>query len=515
MGREKGFRSSEAAPGKATPGAAERHVARGALVQQVAQVFGTLVMLGVITLLGRTLTLSEFGVYGLLISVASYLLIVQLSVESAVVRAISSRTSERERAVVYGTAVVIYAGLGVLAGAAIAGGGSALVAVLDIRGDLRDEASTAVLVLGVVTAVGWPLKVFQDALRANQLFGRAALGEATGYATMGAAMVVLVALDAQLWTLIAVGGSLSALIGLSCALIASARALPLPRPREADAREWRTMLSVAWHLFLAGVTDIVIYSLDRVILAAYRSTAAVGLYEGAVRPHNVLRQLHGSLVLTVVPVASGYLAAKDEFRIRELLLRGTRYVVAIVAPVTVALMVVSAPLLELWLGERFRDAAPALVILTSYWIVGANTGVSGSMLVAAGRVRELARYAWLVAGVNLVLALVLTPLLGLEGVALAIAAPYVFLFPIFFRLVRSAFPSVSLRDFAREAWLPTYPLCALLALLLAGCRIVLDIDALLELTVVFVGCLAIYAAAWVRLFATPGERVLIRGFLRR
>jgi O-antigen/teichoic acid export membrane protein len=324
-----------------------------------------------------------------------------------------------------------------------------------------------------------------------------------------------VVLDAPLWTLIAVGGSLSALIGLSCALIASVRALPLPRPREADAGEGRALLAVAWHLFLAGITDIVIYSLDRVILAAYRSPAAVGLYEGAVRPHNVLRQLHGSLVLTVVPVASGYLAAQDEFRLRELLLRGTRYVVAVVAPVTVALMVLSAPLLEIWLGEAFREAAPALAILTSYWIVGANTGVAGSMLVAAGRVRELAWYAWLVAGVNLALALVLTPLLGLEGVALAIAAPYVFLFPIFFRLVRSAFPAVSLRDFAREAWLASYSLCALLALLLAGCRLVLDIDTLLELIVVFVGCLAIYAAAWGALVATPGERALVRSFLRR
>ncbi len=272
------------------------------------------------------------------------------------------------------------------------------------------------------------------------------------------------------------------------------------------------MLAVAWQLFLAGITDIVIYSLDRVILAAYRSPAAVGLYEGAVRPHNVIRQLHGSLVLTVVPVASGYLADEDQFRVRELLLRGTRYVLAIVAPVTVALMVVSAPLLEVWLGERFRVAAPALAILASYWLVGGNTGVSGAMLVAAGRVRQLAWYAWLVAGVNFVLALVLTPLFGLEGVALAISAPYIFLFPIFFKLVRDAFPTATLRDFIREAWLPTYSLCAALALLLVGCRLVLDLDNLPELVAVVFGCLALYALAWAALFATPGERALVRSF---
>jgi O-antigen/teichoic acid export membrane protein len=275
------------------------------------------------------------------------------------------------------------------------------------------------------------------------------------------------------------------------------------------------MLAVAWQLFLAGITDIVIYSLDRVILAAYRSPAAVGLYEGAVRPHNVIRQLHGSLVLTVVPVASGYLAENDEYRVRELLLRGTRYVLAIVAPVTVTLMVVSAPLLEVWLGDRFREAAPALAILASYWLIGANTGVASAMLLAVGRVRQLAWYAWLVAGVNFVLALVLTPLFGLEGVALAIAVPYIGLLPIFFGFVLSAFPTATVRDFARDVWLPTYSLCVPLALLLIGCRLAFGLDSLLELIVAVVGCLALYALVWGALFATPGERTLARSFLGR
>jgi O-antigen/teichoic acid export membrane protein len=496
------------------PGAAERHVARGALIQQVAQVFGTLVMLGVITLLGRTLTLSEFGVYGLLIAVAGYLLIIQLSVEAAAVRAISSHAQD-DRATAYGTAFAIYSALGVVAGALIAGGGLALVAVLGIDEELKDDASTAVLVLGLVTVVGWPMKVFQDALRSYQLFGRAALGEMAGYATVGILMVLLVELEAPLWALIAVGGSLPALIGFWCAVIASARALPWPRPDRADRAEARSMLAVAWQLFLAGITDIVIYSLDRVILAAYRSPAAVGLYEGAIRPHNVIRQLHGSLVLTVVPVASAYVAEEDEYRIRELLLRGTRYVLAVVAPVTVSLMVVSAPLLEVWLGERFRVAAPALAILASYWLIGANTGVASAMLLAVGRVRQLAWYAWLVAGVNFVFALVLTPLLGLEGIALAIAVPYFALLPIFFGFVRSAFPAATIGDFVRQVWLPTYSLCVPLAGLLIAFRLAFGLDSLPELIAAVLGCLAIYGAAWAALFATPGERALALSFLRR
>ena len=174
---------------------------------------------------------------------------------------------------------------------------------------------------------------------------------------------------------------------------------------------------------------------------------------------------------------------------RELLLRGTRYVLAVVAPVTVTLMVLSAPLLEVWLGERFRVAAPSLAILTGYWLVGGNTGVAGAMLVAAGRVRQVAWYAWLIAGVNFALALTLTPLMGLEGIALAISAPYVVLFPTSSDRPQRV-PGGDAGRFRPRGVAPTYSLCAALALLLMGCRLLLDLHGLPELAVVATSGLA-------------------------
>lgn len=496
-------------------GGEERQIARGAIAQQAGQVFGTLVMLGVVTLLGRSLTLAEFGVYGLLISVVAYLLIVQLSVEGAAVRAMASSSSAEAKARTFATALAIYALLGLAAGILIATGGVLLVSLLSIPSGLEHDARTAILVLAAVTAAGWPFKVFLDVLRAEQLFASAALAEATGYLAVGLGMAALVATNAPLWSLIALGGSLSVLIGLAGAALLSARGLPWPRPRAADRAEGAAMLRVAGQLLIAGLADIAIYSLDRVILAAFKGPATVGLYEAAVRPHNVLRQLHGTLVLTVVPKASGYIAASDQWRVRELLVRGTRYVLAIVAPVCTVLMVLSAPILEVWLGHRFRETAPALVILSSYWLVGANTGVAGSMLVAAGRARELARYAWMVASLNVGLMFVMTPILGLEGAAVAIAVPYLLLFPVFLRLVLRTFPVVSLSDLAREAWLPTYSLTMALAVGLVLARVLLDLESLAAVLAVALIALATYTVAWIALFATPGERSLLRSFVHR
>src|SRR5690242_21640826 len=107
------------------PGTHERRIAGGAIAQQASQIVGVLAMLVVITILGRTLSLSEFGVYGLLISIASYVLIVQISVEGAAVRAIASALDDTARNRVFSTALTLYALAGIVCGALVAAGGAA------------------------------------------------------------------------------------------------------------------------------------------------------------------------------------------------------------------------------------------------------------------------------------------------------------------------------------------------------------------------------------------------------
>lgn len=497
------------------PGATERHVARGALLQQVSQVWGTLWMLAMITVLARRLGLTEFGVYGLFVSVAGYLLIVQLSIEGAAIRAIAGARSDEERERLFTSAIRLYAVAGVGAGIVIAGLGILLAGVLGIPADLRPDARVGVLILAGLTALGWPAKVFQDLLRGMQLFGAAALAEMLAYGVVCGGVIVMSYLDAPLSLLIGLGGALSATVGFWCLVIARAFRVPIPYRRSAaDRATTRELLGVSSYLLLSGLADLFIYSLDRVILAAYKGAAAVGLYEGAVRPQNLLRTLHGTLVLTVSPVAAGLRADDDHWRNQQLLVRGTRYVLAIVAPVATTLVVLASPILEVWLGDRYTAAAPALAILAAYWIVGANTGVAGGMLLAAGRVRALALYAWAGAIANVVLALSLTPSLGLKGVAIGIAVPPAVFLPWFVRLALVEF-DVRIADLARGAWVPAYINCAVLAAGLLVLRHTVDPHSLVVVVALAAGGLAAVFAAYWFVWFDDAERRLVRGLLRR
>jgi O-antigen/teichoic acid export membrane protein len=496
-------------PGVGGGGTHERRIARGALLQQTSQVWGTACMLLVATLLGRRLSLDAFGVYGLLISLVAYLVTVQVSVEGAAVRVLSEAEVEpARRAEVLSTTLAIYAIGGVIAAALVASAGVGLVGVLGIPHALQDDARHAVLALAAITVVGWPFKAFQDALRGMQLFGAAAAAEIAAYGTMAAAMTSAVLLGAPLWVIIAIGGSLAVLTGLWS--LVSLRVFNVGLHFHRREISWplaRRMLRVSAYLFVTGLADLVVYSLDRVILAAFRSTATVGRYEGAARPHNLIRQLNGTLVLTVVPVASRYIAEGDEVRLKELLLRGTRYVAAIVAPVTVVLIVLAAPLLDIWLGERYRSAALALALLSSYWLIGCATGVLASMVVAAGRVAFLARYAWVVAIANLTLSLALTPWLGLNGVVLGTTVPYLLAQPWFLVKATRGF-GVPVRELARSALLPAYTVAAIVAAVLIPIRLFAEPQNLVALGASAIGALALgWGVLWF-CFLNPGERRL-------
>lgn len=496
-------------------GSHERHIVRSTLVQQIAQGYGVLAMLVVITLLGRTLPLSEFGVYGLLVSLSMYLLLLQTSVEGATVRAIAGTLDAVRREQIFSTAVVAYVGAGLLAGLLIALGGVLVVGVIGIPQALRPDARIAVVALGVATAIGWPAKAFQDSLRGRQRFGEAALAEIVAYTLFLAGMVALIELDAPLWAVVALGGGVPILIGISAGIVLRVRGGRLRFRRSSVTRaSLRELLSVSRYLAITGLADVVIYTLDRLVLAAFRTTATVGLYEGAARPHALVRQLHGTLAITVMPVASGYLAAGDDERLHDLLLRGTRYVMAIVVPVAVLLMTLSDRILSVWLGPKFTAAAPAMAIMLSYWILSSAVGVAGGMLLAAGRLSELTRYAWAVAVMNLGLSLALTPLLGLEGVVLGTAIPYAVTVPYLVWLTRRTF-AVPVRRLAREAWIPAWTTGALVAAVLGALRGLFALNGLAGVVLAAAAALAIGWSAYAALWMSPHERRLVRAVLRR
>jgi O-antigen/teichoic acid export membrane protein len=497
------------------PGQHERRLATGTLAQQAAQVVAVVSLLAAATALGRTLTLSEFGVYGLILSFSTYLVFIQGSVEAAAIKELASARDDAERSAAFTNAVTVYTGFGIVAALLVAGGGNAILALFDIPSDLREEARLGLVALGAVTFVGWPIKAYQDVLRGSQLFVQAAVAEICAYVALGGGLIfLLLALDARLWILIGFAGTLQLMIGVGAAAIVFRRRLPFHfRRSAASADEMRRFVGFSFYVMGAAASDLVIYSLDRAVLAAFRPAATVGLYEAAVRPSNLVRQLAGTLSVTVFPAAAQYESMGDTTRTRELVVRGTRYVVAAVVPFAVTFIALAAPILDVWLGDRYREAALAMSLLVSYWLFTSSVSVGSSVLMAAGSVRTVAGLAWAIAIVNLSVSLALTPWLGLEGVVIGTTIGYLAVFPVFLRVIVRRLP-VTMGELVHEVWIPAFSLGLVLGALLVVARLALDIDTLVTVGVAAAVGIGGYFAAYYLLWLRPAERRLMRSLLR-
>jgi O-antigen/teichoic acid export membrane protein len=489
-----------------------RLLASGALVQGLAQASGLLVLLAVVTVLARRLSVAELGAYGLVASLAGYLLVLRNSVASAAVRAMAAAVEPGERGRMFSTAAALYLAVGLATGLLIALAALAIAAAI-LDGALAHDARLGGLGLGALTALGIAASVNLDALRAERRFVRAAALEIAAVALYLALMLGLILAGASLAAVMAASGALPLLSGLLSAAMVRRLALPLRFERTGITREraQRIVPTAGW-LLVIELSNLVMYAFDRVLLGAFKSPRSVGLYEGPVRAHNLLYALGGALAVPIVPTASRYVATRDARRLGELAVRGSRYTLALFTPLVVTLMCLAQPLLEAWLGERYADGATALTILVSYWLLYGALVVTPGFLIGAGRAREAARIVLVVAGANLALSLILTPALGLEGPALGTAIPFALAFPFFLRAGLGV-AGVPLAELARRAWLPAYSLGAALAAALVALRLALDPSGLVAVAALALGGALVYWGAYVALCLDPDERQMLRGAL--
>ena len=485
-----------------------RRLASGSLMQQVSQVAGLVAMFAIVTVLARQLTLSELGVYGLLNALAGYLLIVQNGAAAGAVRNIAGADGVENAGRAYSTALALYVAAGLAAGVVVAGLGAALTAGIDLSDDVRTQATTGALLLGAVTALGWPATIHRDALRADGLFVRAAKVELGAVAVYAALVLGLAAAGASLSLLIAASGTIPLFVGLGSLVAARASRLPYRFARGDVSREAaRDLAGIAGYVSGTEAAVAAIFTLNRTILGLFKSAATVGLYEGPVRAHNLIRSLTAAAAITVLPTASAYSSAGDTRRLRELTLRGSRYVLALTVPLVVTGMVMAAPLLDVWLGDGFGEGGAALAILLSHWLLSAPSAVLGAVLVGVGRPRPLARWAAAVALADVALALVLVPVAGLEGVALATALPYFLLFGLLARPALDA-TGVAAGELARTAYAPALIVGAGLAAALGAVRLVTGDESVAVAAALTGPPLAwlAYYGAWL----SPSERRLVR-----
>ena len=215
----------------------------------------------------------------------------------------------------------------------------------------------------------------------------------------------------------------AALAGLVAAVLLLQRAA---RPAEhQDVRErepaTREALRRALPLSVMATMSIVVVQADVVLVGLLATPAAAGVYQVAARGAMLASLPLAVLAAAFAPWFASLWSAGDRAALQRLVSR-TTIGATLMSLVIVALLVIAGERFLAIFGPGFEAGTRPLAILTVGWVLNAMLGPTAIVLVMAGREREAALTSAVGIAVEVGLAVLLIPSLGLEGGAIASTA---------------------------------------------------------------------------------------------
>lgn len=404
-----------------------RHVPRRSIVANTATngiaLFASLLStLVFFPLLVKAFGAAEYGVYVIATSVTGVAFMFDFGIGASTVRLVARHASledARGGSRVVTSSLALLTLLGLVAALVIAVIALAAGAIFKVNSAEAALLQQLLFIGALMQLWYWPSSLAASILSGVERYDLVASTSLMSTAASVAAILVVLALGAGPVLLMVLGG----LTMVATSLLNVVWAWSV-RPAE-DLRTLPT-LPVA-HEILDGGLPVFVASLanlfnreqaDRIILAVFLGPASVAVYEVAAKLSMLVAQVTVVATSAVLPVASGMSAQGDDHALRDLFVRGSRYVVLSIAPLIVTLLVLTSSFVEVWFGSAFFASVPvAWMLITSQLFVPLYQ-IGDPILIGMGRFSQWVPRGVALAVLNVVLSVIFVQFLGIAGVAL-------------------------------------------------------------------------------------------------
>ena len=208
--------------------------------------------------------------------------------------------------------------------------------------------------------------------------------------------------------------------GLGMALTARLRIHELRlRLTRCSWNEARDLLSFSAWAFVANAAALAILRMDPIVIGRYLPLAAVAVYAVAGRIAEYVFLINKQFSNALMPLVSQAHGRGEADVVQRVLWDGSRYLVALALPMLGLLAFHAETLLVIWLGEDFRAAGTPLRLLCAAVFLSVLQLNAANVLGMTGRHRFVATAMIAAAVINLALTVLLVPIAGLIGAALA------------------------------------------------------------------------------------------------
>jgi O-antigen/teichoic acid export membrane protein len=387
----------------------------------------------------RHLGISRFGVLSLAWAMLSYLTLFDFGLGRATTRFVAQALALEERQTIGSIvwpSVAVQSIFGLAGGAILVLAAPSLAAhVFRVPASLVSETTVAFQILGITVPFLIVSASFRGVLEAHQEFVivnivRAVSGSLIFLAPV-AAVVAQFDLRGVLVLLLASMAATALVYMALCVRIAPAlRTKPI-----IDRLRIRKLVAFGgWVTVSSLVVPILVYA-DRFLLGAVVSVNALTYYTVPYEVAFRLQVFPASLGTALFPTFS-MMSATKATELSGLYARSIKYLLVVMAPVTLVLVLSARPLLTIWLGQDFATNSTVVLQLLSFgMLLNAVAQVPANLLDAAGRPDLRAKVFLAYMPAYVLAAWVLISRFGLLGAALAWTARAGFELLVFFAVV--------------------------------------------------------------------------------
>jgi len=281
-------------------------------------------------------------------------------------------------------------------------------------------ARMVLLIVGGGFAVSVPFGMFRGVLTGHQRQWIPNVYKIVGTVIYSALVFIILRVSPDLPTLAML--NLIVTVGPLVAVAVHARAT-IPSlslaPRNFDRRILREVWSHSFYFMLINVAALIYSRVDTFIIQAALDLTAVAFYALAMRISDQVQNLCLHVARTLTPVIAQLHGANDEERLKHVWMKGTKYSVALAAPLVLGAVALARPLVVHWTSTEFTPSVSVLQILLIAVMINVIHSNSHILLSMSGRQRFLALVLLGSQVANAALSILLVRRFGILGVAAA------------------------------------------------------------------------------------------------
>ncbi len=206
---------------------------------------------------------------------------------------------------------------------------------------------------------------------------------------------------------------------------------------------WKYLFKECLPFIASYALFVIYYRVDILMLSKMADVFAVGLYSSAYRLVDPVLFIPAALASTLMPLmAKEYI--KDHTKLSQLYSSGSKYIMLLMLPMTIALFLLSEKIIHLLYTESYYPAIFTFQILSLTLVFNSVNSIQNSILIASDRQKINALSIGICCALNVVLNLILIPMYGYNGAAIATLISVIALFLIQLLFIKKTLSLVSL-----------------------------------------------------------------------